>query len=251
MKKLNALFLFVVFTLVSSTGLFAASYKSIARDDISRAKKLEKKLKSDKNLQEYIPYQNYHDGINYLKSAARQYDDESEYEIASYYGVLSRIEFEIAKMVAETREYRHKILLAERDEYKNAAKAEMLKAAIAGARLVKKGKAYFTNIEDKLMFKSRSLKLLDKGEDVLNKIYQVTKLYPESKLFIKGHTRYRDRDNKKSRLKADKIAEFFIMTKGVEESRIDVKGIGDQEPMEVSGRDRKVDRVEIIITGVD
>ena len=126
----------------------------------------------------------------------------------------------------------------------------MLKAAIVGASLKKKGRSYVAQIEDKHLFKRRSLKLVDKGEAVLNKILQVTKLYPEAKLLIKGHTRYRDRDNKKSKQKADKISEYYVMTKGVKESRIEVKGVGNQEPMEVGGRDRKVDRVEIIITGV-
>jgi len=126
----------------------------------------------------------------------------------------------------------------------------MLKAAIAGASLVKKGRSYLSNIEDKNMFKRKSLKLLDKGESVLNKILQVTRLYPDSKLLIKGHTRYRDRDNKKSKQKADKVAEYFVMTKGMDDSRISVKGVGNQEPIEVRGKDRKVDRIEVIITGV-
>ncbi len=250
MKKYLIFFVVILVSFVFSVDSFAVSYKSLAKDDIGMAHKVQKKLHKKGNLQPFIPYKNYHDGAKYLDKAAHEYDDEENYEIASYYAILAFVEFEIAKNVAQARLYKHKLLIAERDEYKNAAKNEMLKAAIAGANLVKTGRVYIANIEDKNLFKSRSLKLLPKGEAVLNKILQVTKLYPESKLLIKGHTRYRDRDNKRSKQKADKISEYYVMTKGLDEIRLNVKGVGNQEPMEVRGKDRKVERIEIIITGV-
>ena len=137
------------------------------------------------------------------------------------------------------------------ETYKNAAREEMLKAAIDGAGLARQGKSYIANIEDSIMYKSWSLVILPKGEDILNKIFQVTKLYPQSKLIIKVHTRLRNKDNINSRLKADKISEYFILNKGMEQTRIDFKGVGDQEPMDVGGKDKKVDRVEIIFLGAE
>ncbi len=247
----NIIYVFIlVIAFAFSMDSFAASYKGIAKDDYSKAHKLQKKLLKSKALQSYIPYKNYHEGVTKLTKAAHQYEEEGEYELASYYAVLARVELETARLIAKTRLYKHKILLAERDEYKNAAKKEMLKGAIAGANLVKKGRSYVSNIENKNIFKRRSLKLLSKGEAMLSKIHQVMKLYPESRLIIKGHTSKYDRNNKASKQKADKIAEYFIMTKGVDETRIDVKGVGNQEPMEVRGKDRRVSRVEIVILGV-
>ncbi len=251
MKKITAIVISLFIIIFFAASLRAANYKSLAKDDIGDAKKAEDKMVKDKDLQDYIPYALYHEAKNYLKDAAFQYDDKSEYELSSYFAVLSKISFETARVVAETRLMKNKLLLAEMDTYKNAAREEMLKAAIQGAGLAKKGKSYITNVEDGKMFKAGSLVVLPGGEDVLNKIYQVTKLYPQSKLLIKGHTRLRDKDNANSRLKAEKISEFFVMNKGMDQARIEVKGVGDQEPMDVGGRDKKVDRVEIIILGVD
>ena len=247
----NIIYIFIlIITFAFNIGSYAGSYKAIAKDDYGKADKLQQKLLKNKELQPFIPYKNYHEGANSLINAAHQFEEEKEYELASYYAVLAKVEFATAKFIARTRLLRYKILLAERDEYKNAAKKEMLKGAISGANLVKRGKSYCTNIEDKIIFKRRSLKMLSKGEMILNKIYQVIKLYPESRLIIKGHTSKRDRNNKRSKQKADKVAEYFIMTKGVDEKRIDAKGIGNQEPLEVRGRDRRINRVEIVILGV-
>ncbi len=250
MKRIIIYVFILVITFVFSVDSFAASYKAIAKDDYSKADRLHKKLIKSKDLQLYIPYMNYYRGAKNLSKAKYQFEEKEEYELASYHAVIAQIELQTAKLIAKTRLYRYKIMLAEKDEYKNAAKKEMLKAAIAGANLVKVGRSYKSNIEDKIMFKRRSLKLLSKGEGMLNKIHLVMKLYPESRIIIKGHTRKYDRNNKRSKQKADKVAEYFIMAKGVDTDRIDVKGIGNQEPMEVRGKDRRTDRVEIIILGV-
>lgn len=229
----------------------SASYKSIARYDIKKAAKLQKKLKKNKKLEMHIPYKNYHIGSDYLKKADYQYSEEGEYELASYFAVLSKVEFQTAEVIAKTRLYKKKILIAERDEYREAAKKGMLKAAIASAGLTKKGKSYYTNIEDKFLFKRRSLRLSDRGERTLKNIYKVLKLFPESNLLIKGHTRRRDRYNKRSQRKSEKIAEYFQTTRGVDETRIKTRGYGNSEPMEVRGRNRRVDRVEIYIFDID
>lgn len=241
----------IMFLITFSLSIYADDYKSNAKDDIGKAQKIQEKLLKDKDLQEYIPYDLYHSAADNLKQAAYQYDEEKEYAVASYYGVLSLVEFETAKITAETRLLKYKTVLAEKDQYMNAAKKEMLKAAVAGAGLSKTGKSYKANAEDISIFKSGTLTITESGERILNEIYKVVKLYPESKLLIKGHTGKQDNNNSKSEQKANKISEYFKVTKGMDEKRIEVKGVGNQEPLEIGGKEKRVDRIEVIIIGVE
>jgi len=247
--KLKYLTAIIIFCFLSSA--IVASPKSSAKQDIEGAKNIYSKLTKKKEIQKYIPYQQFYDARLNYDQAIHQFEDESEYEAASYYAVLAKIQFSSARLVARTRMYEFKIVALERDYYKKAAKKEMLKSAIISANLSKIGKAYKGVLQDKLMFHRRTFSLTDKkGKKILDKIYDVLELYPDSRILVKGHTKFRDRGESKSAQKANAVAEYLTMVKGLDPKRISTKPIGNSQPMKVGKYMRKINRVEIVITGV-
>ena len=149
---------------------------------------------------------------------------------------------------------KYEMLVSERDYYKKAAKKEMLKVAIISASLEKKGRSYKGSTITKKLFKRRTNTISPGGKKIFSKIFEVLKLYPKSKIVIKGHTKYRDRNMTKSTGKAKAISEYLVTELGLKEKRVSTEGMGNTQPVEVKkyGRTRMQtqDRVEIIITGV-
>jgi len=257
LKKIIAIVTVSLFALLAGYEFsFAGNAKSNAKFEIDKGLKLHKKIESDKELADFYPHIEYNKGFTHLNEAINQFKNESEFELASYYAVLAIIEFETARAIAETRSYRYKTLENEVKFFKNAAKEQMLKTAIMAANLEKIGKAYQGMVEDKDLFVGRTVTLDPRAKkNILDKILDVVKLYPESKIIIKGHTRYTDRDNTKSLQKAKSVAEYFTIEKGLKEDTVSIEGMGNSQPLMIKSGTRlfpkPADRVELVITGLD
>jgi outer membrane protein OmpA-like peptidoglycan-associated protein len=254
MKKF--LTLLVILTLSSPffiTVLYANS-KSEAREEIREAKELLKKIERTKKFQEFIPYRNYHDAKVFLDTAIYQFEEEREYEEAALYAVLARIELETTLAITMTRIASYNRFQIENELLKElASKASRVaarKIAIIEAKLQKTDKGYKGILLDSVIFKMGSLNLTQEGIDILNRIYNILQLSPRSRIQIVGHTRLNDTNNTISNKKASAVSDYLIKIKKLRTWRINAKGIGKDQPMEINDQMRTVDRIEIIITGI-
>ncbi|MCP4132123.1 MAG: OmpA family protein [bacterium] len=246
MKRIMLYLGVVAFIITCSVQLFADS-KSDAKVELGEARRQYKHIKKQKKLHPYVSFANYSRGVTLLEKARIQFEEEREYDLASYFAVLARVEFETAVTIARGRLLEHKSLLFERDYFKKAYQDEKLKGYFISSNLEKTGKAYKGYLVDSRLFVRKTFNLSrDAQKRILDKLYRVLKLYPRSKVIIKGHTAGYDRNNVKSTRKASVVGEYLITVKGVHSSRITTKGLGSSQPV----RKRKIDRVEIIITGV-
>ena len=212
-------------------------------------------MENNETLIDYIPIKNYNDSKTLISRAISQFNKGKNYDFATYLAILSTIETETAKTIAKTKLLHQKMLFYEKEKLikeKETLSATTLKLAIAKANLKKEGQAYKKTIFDEDIFiKRNKFVITQKGKNLLDKIFEVLKVHPQSRLIVVGHTRKRDRNNIKSMKKAESISEYLTATKGFVLTRISIKGMGNSYPIEVRKKMRTKDRIEIIITGIE
>ena len=247
-------FLLITALSLSTPGLLFASIKSEAKEEIGKAKDLLRTIERTKKFHNFVPYRSYYDGKVYLDSAIYQYEEEREYEEAALYAVLARVELETTLTLARARVAAHNKSQTEKEYFRNlasrASRRAARKIAIIEANLQKSRRSYRAILFDNAIFKMGSLSLNNDGIEKLKKIYNVLKLHPGSRVAVVGYTRLVDTNNTISRKKAEAVSSYLMKTKRLRAWRVTVSGEGKKKPMEINGRMRTVDRIELTITGI-
>ncbi|MCU0848001.1 MAG: hypothetical protein MUD12_08965 [Spirochaetes bacterium] len=280
--------------------------KNEAAKMINDAEKAVKDINENTELNQYIPHDVYTEALLYLMNSKSileridknsAYTDYKEYLEAYYYGNISLLKTETAKIFAQAKQLRYKKLLITKgcnlkdienysgnlvDNLKTEIKDEKkpepkpvdkkepvpekkvpdkevivkpkkidLKEynSIISANLIKKGPIYKIELYDKNIFRKSNFKLNDYGVGALNKIVKVLIEYPECKIKIVGHSRDFDYKNY-SKYKA-KVVSGYLLKNKIDSQRISYMGIGNKEVMDTHLGFRRVDRVEIIVSGIN
>ena len=258
MKKYLKLLLYpVLFIIIYQTPSFSWDKKS-ANTALKQINDLSIAMDKNKKLNNYYPYNIYQNAMTNLKQAQAEYND-SEYDVAFFCASLAKIQLEKAIILAETQRNSFYKLLLEKKFYKALSKKNSSKPsnqgdlstleAILDANLQKKGKYYNLELPDKNIFVRNTFYLDKEGQTALDKILVVLQLYPTSEIKIVGHTSTFD-EKRQSDYKANVVANYF-MKKEIDPKRIETLGIGNVEVMETPIGYRRVDRVELIITGLE
>ncbi len=209
-------------------------------------------IELEKNIEvsRFIPYDIYNDAVvNTI--TARNLLKEKKLNNAFYYATLSLIKIRTAEIKAKTRMLKYKIIEYERDYYKNSGahvKSTGNESAIVDANLFKKGNALRRELTDSDILNQKGTRLSKYGKESLDSIAKVLKLYPSSVISIIGHTSYSD--PRKNSLKKARFISAYIKKHGIENKRIKVAGLGNKVVMKTPIGFRRINRVEIIITGI-
>jgi outer membrane protein OmpA-like peptidoglycan-associated protein len=242
----------VMIVAFSVAGAFAVS-KSDAKVEVDDAKKLMEKLISNEDIREFIPYLSYMECKSLLDKAIFQLDD-SEYDLAAYYAAVAAIQIEATLNLSMAKLNRFKKIKAERDYFKSlagkASRQATMKIAMVEANIQKEGAAYKSILFDGTLFTKGTYKLSPSGQSKLDKIFEVLKLYPASKIIVDGHTKRRDPDNRRSDEKARSVYDYFTRDKELSPKRVRFEGKGDAYPTRINDKDQTADRVEVVLTGV-
>jgi outer membrane protein OmpA-like peptidoglycan-associated protein len=232
----------VMIVAFSGAGAFAVS-KSDAKVEVDDAKKLMEKLISNEDIKEFIPYLSYMECKSLL-----------EYDLAAYYAAVAAIQIEATLNLSMAKLNRNKKLKAERDYFKSlagkASRQATMKIAMVEANIQKEGAAYKSVLFDGSLFTKGTFKLSNTGQAKLDKIFEVLKLYPSSKIIVDGHTKRRDPDNRRSDEKARSVYDYFTRDKELSPKRARFEGKGDAYPTRINDKDQTADRVEVVLTGV-
>jgi outer membrane protein OmpA-like peptidoglycan-associated protein len=253
MKRLKILILITASLLLAAPA--PAATKLDARNDLDQAKKLMERLESNDLIRDFIPHKNFYDAKVYLDTATFQFDEEKDYKVASYYAVLASIEIETTITIAKSRYKRNRKLEIEKEFCKKIAAGQSKKSALK-IHLIESGVAregassYRSMLLDVSIFSPNSIVLNDQGKELLDRIYELLKLYPSSRLTIVGHTRQGDPDNVISVKKAESVAGYFTVSKGITPKRISFSGAGDTVPVESNNKKYPINRVEVSISGL-
>lgn len=240
--------------LVCTTTASYAMNKEDATAIIVRAEKMLEQIDSNRVLGTYIPFDIYGEAlINIIFS--RNLLEEEKYVESYFYGAASIIRLETAEIIAKTRKARYEQLLIERDAASTIKKEEGLPEGmkvILEANLTKKGPALVTTIYDERLFTPSNRRLTmtisSEGRERLDRIIRVLKQFPACTVTIAGHTEENDGTDLSQR-KARRTAEYLIQ-RGILPGRISITGIGNHEVMATHRGYERVNRVEIIITGI-
>jgi len=264
---------------------YANNAFSWEKEDASKAIQIaEKRLNSvDKmsGLYTYVPYDTYHDAIIFL-IISRNYLKDGKINLSYFYATLSIIKVKTAINIAKTRSFNYKTLLLEaefqktktsrcynevkviKSEFKKAIvkkdieKKQIIKVVdtkfkslklIINANLIKKGSAFTVTLFDRDIFEKGEYTLNSYGMDILDNIIKVMNKYPKSEIQIIGHTRFLDK-KRKSEKKAKALSNYFTKN-GIEQNSIEITGLGNREVMNTAMGFRRVDRIVIVITGIE
>ncbi len=117
--------------------------------------------------------------------------------------------------------------------------------------LTKNGSGYYCNISDENLFQGRNRFVLSgNGSVVLNAIYNIYESFDTASLVIIGHTRWIDRMGLCD-FKTGAVVNYFVKEKGCDINRIEKVSKSNTVSIYQGGRSRTLDRVEIVINGVD
>lgn len=130
--------------------------------------------------------------------------------------------------------------------------AEELKRDLEGATVERVGEGILITFESGLVFDTDSYQLRDATKTNLNDLAGTLKKYDDTNILIEGHTDNTGEDNYNQKLsenRADAV-ENFLVTQGIENSRVTTKGYGESQPLDSNesqaGR-QKNRRVEVAI----
>ncbi|MFC1671448.1 OmpA family protein [Spirochaetota bacterium] len=232
-------------------------------------------------LYTFVPYDTYHDAIIFL-IISRNYLKEGKMNLSYFYATLSIIRVKTAINIAKTRSFNYKTVLLEAKFQKTktdkcytkikAIKNEIIKSnvkkdivkkqitkvvdtkfkylkLIIDANLIKKGSAFTVTLFDRDIFEKGEYTLNSHGMNTLDNIIKVVNKYPKSEIQIVGHTRFLDK-KRKSEKKAKALSNYFTKN-GIEQNSIEVTGLGNREVMNTAMGFRRVDRIVIVITGIE
>jgi len=247
MRIINAV-LFIV--LISAGPLFSWD-KKLSTTELQIAQKKMSDLEYNFELKKFIPHDFYAEAVISLRKAGLAME-KKDYLNAYYHSSMAIVKTETTTVVALVRKTRETLTKLEIDHLKKQKSKKTKKSTaneIIDANLLKKGNAYRIVFPDKNIFVSGKYTLNEFGEESLYKLVKVLEKFKKSTVKIAGHSKYRDLKHYTKR-KADFIRKFLAES-GIDEERISTVGAGNHEAMDTAVGFRRVNRIEIVISGID
>ncbi len=246
MNKITVI-LILLFAFLSP--LFSWDQKN-ATSRIQEAQKKMSDLEYNFELKKYIPHDDYAESVISLRKASLAIE-KKDFINAYYHSSMSIVKTETTTISALATKANYEKLSLERDFYKeNQAPAEKKPDLldIIEANLLKKGDIYRRVFPDKNIFVKGKYILNDFGQDSFQKIAVVLKNHKEARIKIIGHSQYRDLRAYTKR-KAG-FLKMFLVEAGIDDERVETLGVGNSEVMDTAVGFRRVDRTEVLITGI-
>ena len=211
----------------------------------------------DNEARAYIPYDLYNESVICTLNAHDSLE-EGKIDEAYYYAMIATIKLETAEYRAKTtKSHIDTLTLIAEGKGGNASiplplgGGSSLPSSVKtlfDAGLIKKDATFHTDLFDKDILTQSGTDFSPKGIEMIRKISAVMKAYPSAQIQIIGHTSSIDRGGlslSKARLCADKVEK-----NGINKKRIKSAGLGNRVVMETPLGYKRVDRIEIIITGI-
>lgn len=130
--------------------------------------------------------------------------------------------------------------------------AEELKRDLEGAHVERVGEGILITFESGLVFDTDSYGLREATKTNLTDLSETLKKYDDTDILIEGHTDNTGEDaynQKLSENRADAV-ENFLVTQGIQDSRVTTKGYGESQPLDSNDTEagrQKNRRVEVAI----
>jgi outer membrane protein OmpA-like peptidoglycan-associated protein len=130
--------------------------------------------------------------------------------------------------------------------------AEELKRDLEGAHVERVGEGILITFESGLVFDTDSYRLREETRSNLVDLSKTLKKYDDTNILIEGHTDNTGEDaynQKLSENRADAV-ENYLVTQGIENSRVTTKGYGESQPLDANDSEagrQKNRRVEVAI----
>lgn len=230
--------------------------KEKTEEMIKKAETLLGLLDDDMGLKEFIPYDIYSEAVINIRNS-RIHIDNKEYNLAYFYATISTVKLETATYQAKTKKNRFQMVLLERDMIKknisrpggDGKSGDGGYRLITMANLFRKDAIYRAEILDRDLFEKTSFTLSGKGKIGVDKIVDVLKKYENASVKIVGHTSFHD--YKKISSKKSMAVKNYLLGSGIDDRRIETVSAGNEILMNTAVGFRRIDRVEIIIKGID
>ncbi len=259
---MNKLIKYRLISILSLMLIFISTGNLLAWDEDSCKKIIEKAdnaisdIDNNFEIKEFLPYDYYSEAVINIRMSRWELDNE-EYELAFFYASTALIKIETARIYAEARKLERDRLIYEKNYYRKKKKEETAEPVktptdmneIIEANLLKKGNIYRIEIIDRNLFEKRRLSLSKRGLKSMEKIIRVLEKYSNSKLRIVGHTSFTDY-RKFSERKSKRLKKFFVAN-NINGDRITAIGAGNRIVMDTAVGFRRIDRIELIITGIE
>lgn len=241
---------FIIFTLISALPLFSKD-KNGSLKAIEQAENSLKNLDSMTEIKQYIPSDIYNDAIINIINARSQWD-KNEFLSAYFLGTVAFIKLEAARNFSLSKDNKYKKIMLELDNCKKKPSGQSIESnklnAILNSGLAKKADVLTLSIMDKNLFKGNDFKISNEGISRLSGIIEVLKLFPECTVKIAGHSSSFDYKSY-TKIKAEAVLKYLIIS-GINESGLSSIGLGNIEVMDTPVGYRRLDRIEIIISGI-
>src|SRR5688572_19840140 len=130
--------------------------------------------------------------------------------------------------------------------------AEELKRDLEGATVERVGEGILITFQSGLVFDTDSYGLRDATKTNLTDLAETLKKYDDTNILIEGHTDNTGEDSYNQKLsenRADAV-ENYLVTQGIENSRVTTKGYGESQPLDANDSEvgrQKNRRVEVAI----
>ncbi len=261
-KHINIITAFITAALFLSASVAAAQETSEIQQEIEKAELLSNDIEGNRELAPFIPYDVYSDALIQLVYA-RNMLQSNQLVTALFYAKSSYISFKAALALAEAKRLKFDTVEIERDYFKSRTAGKETKpyysddkriappsdaAPLIDANLHRINSAYRIQFSDRNLFHDKRFVLHDQGKNSLDKIIRVLKIYPKSSIKIVGHTSSYDYKGYSSR-KAGVVADY-LKNHDIGPERITRYGMSNREVTDTYYGFRRVDRVEVVITGI-
>ncbi len=255
-SKKFLLFSSVLLSILISRNIAYAWDEASCRKLIEKADSTVSTIDNNYEIRDFLPHDFYSEAVINIRMSRWEMDNE-EYELAFFYVSTALVKLETARIYAEARKLERDILIYERNYYRvMKSKNDKIPVKTTGdlseiieANLRKKGNIYRIEILDKNLFEKRRFRLSKRGLKTMEKVIRVLEKYGNSKLKIVGHTSFTDYKNFSER-KSKRLKKFLIAN-NINGGRISAIGAGNRIVMNTAIGFRRIDRVELIISGID
>ena len=248
-KKFMPAFLVIIFLITLPV---YSKDKNTSLQAIEQAENSLKTLDSLVDQKQYIPSDLYNDAVINIINARTQWEKD-EFLSAYYLATVAFIKLESAKNYSMARDNKNKKLMLELESLRkqpagNTINNANILNAILDSGLTRKKDLFTITILDKNLFKGNDFKLSDDGIKRLSRIIEVIKLFPGCSVKIAGHSSSFDYKDY-TKYKAEAVLKY-IVSSGINSKSISASGIGNNEVMETPIGYKRLDRIEIIISGI-
>jgi outer membrane protein OmpA-like peptidoglycan-associated protein len=246
--KIKILPVFLIIAILFSLPVYSKDRNGSLKA-IEQAENSLKTLDSLNDIKQYIPSDIYNEAVVNIINARTQWD-KSEYLSAYYLATVAYIKLEAAKNFSSAKDNKNKKIMLELEFYKKHPAGNIVNKinAVLNSGLNRKAEFFTISIMDKNLFRGNDFKLSDEGINKLSRIIEVIKLFPECTVKIAGHSSSFDY-KAYTKFKAEAVLKYIISS-GISSKSITSVGIGNIEVMETPVGYKRLDRVEIIISGI-